>query len=333
MNQWMELAERVLDGGEVTEKEALSILECPDDEVLLLMHAAFQIRKRYYGKKVKLNMIMNAKSGLCPENCGYCSQSSISKAPIDSYRMVDKTTLLEGAKRAHNLNIGTYCIVASGRGPSNREVDQVVDAVKEIKETYGLKVCACLGLLKPEQAERLKEAGVDRYNHNINTSKTNHSNITTSHTYDDRVNTVETAKKSGMSPCSGVIVGMKETKQDVVDMAKSLKALDADSIPVNFLHAIDGTPLEGVNELNPLYCLKVLALFRFINPTKEIRISGGREVNLRSLQPLGLYAANSIFVGDYLTTAGQNETEDHKMLHDLGFEVESVEEMKASLQQ
>ncbi|MEC1555159.1 biotin synthase BioB [Bacillus haynesii] len=333
MNQWMELAERVLDGGEVTEKEALSILECPDDEVLLLMHAAFQIRKRYYGKKVKLNMIMNAKSGLCPENCGYCSQSSISKAPIDSYRMVDKTTLLEGAKRAHDLNIGTYCIVASGRGPSNREVNQVVDAVKEIKETYGLKVCACLGLLKPEQAERLKEAGVDRYNHNINTSKTNHLNITTSHTYDDRVNTVETAKKSGMSPCSGVIVGMKETKQDVVDMAKSLKALDADSIPVNFLHAIDGTPLEGVNELNPLYCLKVLALFRFINPTKEIRISGGREVNLRSLQPLGLYAANSIFVGDYLTTAGQNETEDHKMLHDLGFEVESVEEMKASLQQ
>ena len=332
MNQWMELAERVLDGGEVTEKEALSILECPDDDVLLLMHAAFQIRKRYYGKKVKLNMIMNAKSGLCPENCGYCSQSSISKAPIDSYRMVDKTTLLEGAKRAHDLNIGTYCIVASGRGPSNREVDQVVGAVKEIKETYGLKVCACLGLLKPEQAERLKEAGVDRYNHNINTSKSNHSNITTSHTYDDRVNTVETAKKSGMSPCSGVIVGMKETKQDVVDMAKSLKALDADSIPVNFLHAIDGTPLEGVNELNPLYCLKVLALFRFINPTKEIRISGGREVNLRSLQPLGLYAANSIFVGDYLTTAGQNETEDHKMLHDLGFEVESVEEMKASLQ-
>ncbi|MCY8088839.1 biotin synthase BioB [Bacillus sonorensis] len=331
MNQWMDLAERVLDGGEVTDQEALAILECPDEEILLLMHTAFQIRKHFYGKKVKLNMIMNAKSGLCPENCGYCSQSAISKAPIDSYRMVDKKTLLEGAKRAHDLNIGTYCIVASGRGPSNREIDQVVDAVQEIKDTYGLKVCACLGILKPEQALRLKEAGVDRYNHNVNTSKNNHSNITTSHTYDDRVNTVEIAKQSGMSPCSGVIVGMKETKQDVVDMAKSLRALDADSIPVNFLHAIDGTPLEGVNELNPLYCLKVLALFRFINPTKEIRISGGREVNLRSLQPLGLYAANSIFVGDYLTTAGQKETEDEKMLHDLGFEVESVDEMKASL--
>ena len=331
MNKWTELANRVLDGEEITNQEALSILDCPDDDVLLLMHATFQIRKRYYGTKVKLNMIMNAKSGLCPENCGYCSQSSISTAPINSYRMVDKDTIIEGAKRAHDLNIGTYCIVASGRGPSNKDVDHVVDAVKEIKTTYGLKVCACLGLLKPDQAKRLKEAGVDRYNHNINTSASNHANITTSHTYDDRITTVETVKEYGMSPCSGVIVGMKEIKQDVVDMANSLKALNADSIPINFLHAIDGTPLEGVKELSPLYCLKVLALFRFINPTKEIRISGGREVNLRSLQALGLYAANSIFVGDYLTTAGQAETEDHKMLHDLGFEVESVEEMKASL--
>ena len=327
----MELADQVLEGKEVTNEEALSILECPDDDVLLLMHAAFQIRMRYYGKKVKLNMIMNAKSGLCPENCGYCAQSSISTAPINTYRMVDKDTILEGAKRAYELNVGTYCIVASGRGPSNKEIDHVAEAVKEIKETYGLKICACLGLLKPEQAKRLKEAGVDRYNHNINTSASNHENITTSHSYDDRVNTVETVKGSGMSPCSGVIVGMRETKQDVVDMAKSLKALDADSIPVNFLHAIDGTPLQRVKELNPLYCLKVLALFRFINPTKEIRISGGREVNLRSLQPLGLYAANSVFVGDYLTTAGQEKMEDYKMLRDLGLEVESVEEMKASL--
>lgn len=327
----MKIAQGVLEEQELTNNEALSILESPDEDILLLMHASFQIRKRFFGKKVKLNMIMNAKSGLCPENCGYCAQSSIAQVPIDSYRIVDKETLLKGAKRAHDLNIGTYCIVASGRGPSNKEVNQVVEAVEEIKDTYGLKICACLGLLKPEQADRLKEAGVDRYNHNINTSKSNHSNITTSHTYDDRVNTIDVAKESGMSPCSGVIVGMKETKQDVIDMARSLKALDADSIPVNFLHAIDGTPLEGVNELTPVYCLKVLALFRFINPTKEIRIAGGREVNLRSLQPLGLYAANSIFVGDYLTTEGQEDTEDHQMLQDLGFEVESVQEMKESL--
>ena len=331
MNRWMELANGVLDGKELTDEEALLILRCPDDEILLLMHAAFQIRKRYFGMKVKLNMIMNAKSGLCPENCGYCAQSSISTAPIDTYRMVSKDVLLEGAKRAYDLDAGTYCIVASGRGPSNKDIDHVVEAVKEIKKTYGLKICACLGMLKPEQAKRLKKAGVDRYNHNINTSKSHHATITTSHTYEDRINTVETVKASGISPCSGVIVGMKETAQDVIDMAKSLIALDADSIPVNFLHPIDGTPLEGVHELKPLYCLKVLALFRFIHPTKEIRISGGREVNLRSLQPLGLYAANSIFIGDYLTTSGQNQTEDHNMLRDLGFEVESVRENKERL--
>ncbi|MCI1593164.1 biotin synthase BioB [Heyndrickxia oleronia] len=331
MNKWKILADKVLAGEEIKETEALSILNCPSDELLLLMHAAFQIRKHHFGKKVKLNMIMNAKSGLCPENCGYCAQSSISTATIDSYRMVNKDTILQGAKRAYEQNIGTYCIVASGRGPSNRELNSVADSVKEIKKLYGLKVCACLGLLKPEQAQRLKEAGVDRYNHNLNTSSNHHSTITTSHTYDDRVTTVNVVKEAGISPCSGVIIGMKETKQDVIDMARSLKALDADSIPVNFLHAIDGTPLEGTNELSPIYCLKVLALFRFINPSKEIRISGGREVNLRSLQPLGLYAANSIFVGDYLTTAGQEENEDLQMLQDLGFEIETVEEMKASL--
>lgn len=326
MGDWKQLALNVLDGRELTDDEALSILECPDGELLELLQGAYTIRHHYYGNKVKLNMIINTKSGLCPENCGYCSQSSVSSAPIEKYRMVDKDSILKGAEQAYNLNVGTYCIVASGRGPSNKDVDNVVSAVEEIKEKYNLKVCACLGLLKPEQASRLKEAGVDRYNHNINTSESHHESITTSHTYQDRVNTVELIKEAGISPCSGVIVGMRETKRDVIDMARSLRVLDADSIPVNFLHAIDGTPLEGTDELNPRYCLKVLCLMRFINPTKEIRISGGREVNLRSLQPLGLYPANSIFVGDYLTTAGQESTADHQMLKDLGFEIDFVKE-------
>lgn len=316
------LALNVLEGHELTDSEAMSILNCPDDELLDLLHSAYKIRHHHYGNKVKLNMIINTKSGLCPENCGYCSQSSISTAPIEKYRMMDKDSIIQGAKQAHQLNVGTYCIVASGRGPSNKEINEVVSAVKEIKDHYNMKVCACLGLLKPEQAEKLKEAGVDRYNHNINTSENHHENITTSHTYRDRVNTVQLIKEAGISPCSGVIIGMKETKEDVIAMARSLKVLDADSIPVNFLHAIDGTPLEGTDELNPRYCLKVLCLMRFINPSKEIRISGGREVNLRSLQPLGLYPANSIFVGDYLTTAGQESTADHKMLKDLGFEID-----------
>ncbi len=320
------LSHQVLNGYELTDEEALNILDCPDEELLELLQGAYKIRRHYYGNLVKLNMIINTKSGLCPENCGYCAQSSISTAPIEKYKMMDKSSILKGAAQAHQLNAGTYCIVASGRGPSGKELDEVVSAVKEIKESYNMKVCACLGLLKPVQAAKLKEAGVDRYNHNINTSENHHESITTSHTYQDRVNTVELIKAAGISPCSGVIIGMKETKEDVVSMARSLRALDADSIPVNFLHAIDGTPLEGTDELNPRYCLKVLCLMRYINPSKEIRISGGREVNLRSLQPLGLYPANSIFVGDYLTTAGQESTADHQMLKDLGFEIDYVSE-------
>lgn len=304
---WQQLANEVIEGKLLTNEEALAILSVPDEELLPLLHGAYTIRKHYYGNKVKLNMIMNAKSGYCPENCGYCSQSSISSAPIEKYPFITKEEILAGAKQAFDNQIGTFCIVASGRGPTRKDVRIVSEAVREIKEKYGLKVCACLGLLKEEQAEQLKEAGVDRYNHNLNTSARHHDFITTSHTYQDRVNTVEIAKKHGLSPCSGAIVGMKETKQDVVDIAYALHALDADSIPVNFLNAIAGTKLEGTKELNPRYCLKVLALFRFINPTKEIRISGGREVNLGALQPLGLYAANSIFVGDYLTTAGQEK--------------------------
>ncbi|MFB3162580.1 biotin synthase BioB [Neobacillus sp. 179-J 1A1 HS] len=326
MSKWKELAFEVLNGHIISKEEALDILNSTDMELLELLHGAYIIRHHYYGNKVKLNMLINTKSGLCPENCGYCSQSSISSAPIEKYRMVDKDTILKGAEQAYQLQAGTYCIVASGRGPSNHEVDQVVSAVKEIKDKYELKICACLGILKPEQAAMLKEAGVDRYNHNLNTSENHHDSITTSHTYQDRVNTVELIKEAGISPCSGVIVGMKEKKEDVVNVAMSLRVLDADSIPVNFLHAIDGTPLEGTKELNPRYCLKVLALMRYVNPTKEIRISGGREVNLGSLQPLGLYAANSIFVGDYLTTSGQETTADHQMLKDLGFEVDFVKE-------
>ncbi|WP_042473563.1 biotin synthase BioB [Bacillus ndiopicus] len=325
---WQQLANEVIEGKLLTNDEALAILNTPDEELLPLLHGAYTIRKHYYGNKVKLNMILNAKSGYCPENCGYCSQSSISTAPIEKYRFITKEEILAGAKQAFDNQIGTFCIVASGRGPTRKDVNVVSEAVKEIKEKYGLKVCACLGLLKEEQAGQLKEAGVDRYNHNLNTSARHHDFITTSHTYQDRVNTVEIAKKHGLSPCSGAIVGMKETKQDVVDIAYALHALDADSIPVNFLNAIDGTKLEGTKELNPRYCLKVLALFRFINPTKEIRISGGREINLGSLQPLGLYAANSIFVGDYLTTAGQEKNKDYKMLEDLGFEIELTEKQQ-----
>jgi biotin synthase len=319
---WNELAEKAIRGELLTIEEGLAVLEADDDALLDIMSAAFKVRKHYFGKKVKLNLIINAKSGLCPEDCGYCSQSIVSTAPVSKYPLLEKDTLVAGARKAMDLKVGTYCIVASGRGPTGKEVDQVIAAVKEIKSTMPMKICACLGILSDEQAVRLKEAGVDRYNHNLNTSAGNFNKITTTHTYDDRVATVEKAKASGMSPCSGCIVGMGETNQEIVEIAYALRELDADSIPVNFLNSIKGTPLENNKELNPRKCLKVLALMRFINPAKEIRASGGREVNLRSMQVLCLYAANSLFVGDYLTTEGQEASQDHKMIEDMGFEIE-----------
>lgn len=319
---WYELANKAIAGELLTKEEALSVLQADDDELLAVMDAAFRVRRHYFGKLVKLNLIINAKSGLCPEDCGYCSQSIVSDAPVNKYPLLEKDVLVDGARKAMDMRAGTYCIVASGRGPTERELDQVIDAVKEIKGSMPMKICACLGVLSQSQAARLKEAGVDRYNHNLNTSKNNFGNITTTHTYDDRVDTVEKVKASGMSPCSGCIIGMGESAEDIVDMAYALRELDADSIPVNFLNSIPGTPLQDFKHLNPRYCLKALAMFRFVNPSKEIRVSGGREVNLRSMQALGLYAANSIFVGDYLTTEGQEYTADHKMIEDMGFEVE-----------
>ncbi|SFD63224.1 biotin synthase [Paenibacillus catalpae] len=320
--QWQSLAEKALSGECLTLEEGLAVLEADNDEVLLIMNAAFAVRKHFYGKKVKLNMIINAKSGLCPEDCGYCSQSIVSTAPVAKYTLLDKETLLAGAREAMARKAGTYCIVAAGKGPTDKELNQVVDAVREIRETMPLKICACLGILKGDQAERLAEAGVHRYNHNLNTSKANYPSITTTHTYDQRVETVERVKMHGMSPCSGVIIGMGETDQEIVEMAYALRELDADSIPINFLNAIPGTPLEHASRTPAMKALKVLALFRFICPSKEIRVAGGREVNLRSLQSLSLYAANSLFVGDYLTTAGQEVSADHQTIEDLGFEIE-----------
>jgi len=316
------LVHKALSGECLSTDEGLAVLEADDDQVLPLLQAAFRIRKHYFGKKVKLNMIINAKSGLCPEDCGYCSQSVVSAAPVKKYSFLDKETLLAGAREALARKAGTYCIVASGRGPTEKELEQVISAVRDIRDTMPLKICACLGILKNDQAERLAEAGVHRYNHNLNTSQANYPSIATTHTYDQRIETVERAKRSGMSPCSGVIIGMGETNREIVEMAFALRELDADSIPINFLNAIPGTPLADAGRTPAMKALKVLALFRFVCPSKEIRVAGGREVNLRSLQPLSLYAANSLFVGDYLTTAGQEAEADYRIIEDLGFEIE-----------
>jgi len=325
---WHGLAEQALSGRTLTAEEGLAILRCPDDDLLDLLSAAFRIRRRYFGKTVQLYFLINAKSGLCPEDCHYCSQSRVSKAAIPKYNILDRERLLDGARIAHERKARTYCIVISARGPSERELQAVEELVPEIKRQYDLKVCASLGLLTPEQAQRLKACGVDRINHNLNTSPEYYGHICSTHTYQDRIATLRTVRQAGLEICSGGIIGMGEADTDVVRMALELRDVEADSIPVNFFHAVEGTPLEGVEHLNPRYCLKVLCLFRFANPDREIRIAGGRELHLGSLQALGLYAANSIFVGDYLTTEGQAPPADYAMIEELGFTVSATPQVR-----
>jgi biotin synthase len=315
------LAQRILDGHRLTREEGLAILQSADCDLPALLAAAFRVRLRHFGRKVHLYYLKNAKSGLCPEDCGYCSQSIVAESAIDRYPLLNEAKLLEGARQASQMQARTYCIVASGRGPSDREVDHVASVVGKIKTEYGLHICCCLGLLSAEQAGRLKAAGVDRINHNLNTSRRFYGEICSTHSFDDRLETLRVVRDAGMELCCGLIVGMGETDDDVVDVALELGEIGVESIPVNFLHAIPGTPLENTHRLNPRYCLKVLCLMRLANPATEIRIAGGREVNLRSLQAMGLYPANSLFVSDYLTTKGQPAEDDYRMVADLGFEI------------
>lgn len=320
-SDWQNLANRVLGGQSITREQAISILRSSDEQLLDLISSAYRIRHHYFGKTVQLYFLMNAKSGLCPEDCNYCSQSKISDAPIPKYNILSRDKLLDGARLAAERQSKTYCIVISGRAPNEREMKAVETIVPQIKEQYGLNICACLGLLNEDQAKRLKAAGVDKVNHNLNTSREYYSQICTTHTFDDRVETLKNVRNAGMELCSGGIIGMGEKHEDIVAMAFELNELAVESIPLNFLHSIDGTPLERKEYLNPRDCLRALCMFRFVNPKSELRIAGGRERHLRSMQPLGLYIANSIFVGDYLTTEGQPPQEDYEMINDMGFEI------------
>ena len=320
-NKWHQMAAQVLEGVDVSAEQAEEILASSNDELLDLVAAAFRLRQRYFGKTVQLYFLVNAKSGLCPEDCGYCSQSKISSAPVEKYRMLSAEQLLDGARIAAERQSKTYCIVISGRAPSEREMTAVETVVPLIKAELGLKICACLGLLTPEHAARLKSCGVDRVNHNLNTGEVHYAEICSTHTYQDRLQTLNNVRQAGLELCSGGIIGLGESHRDLVSLAMDLRSLKTESIPINFLHAIEGTPLQNRNDLTPQDCLRALCMMRFVNPASELRIAGGREKHLRSLQALGLYVANSLFVGDYLTTKGQAPEADYQMVSDLGFEV------------
>jgi biotin synthase len=266
-------------------------------------------------------MLVNAKSGLCPEDCGYCSQSSVSEAEIEKYPWLNAEQLLDGARRAKEVQAKRYCIVASGRTPTRHELVNLAGIIRRIKDEVGIGVCTSLGLLTEEQANVLKEAGVDQVNHNLNTSERYYPQVCSTHTYQDRLQTLRHARAAGLQLCCGAIFGQGETEDDVLDVFYALREVQAESIPCNFLHPIPGTPMAKQNYLTPFECLRILCLARFLNPACELRVAGGREFHLRSLQPLALYPANSLFVSGYLTTPGQRPKEALRMIEDMGFEL------------
>jgi biotin synthase len=317
---WHLLAERVLHGHLLARDEGINILHSSDDDLLDLLAAAYRIRRHWFGRRVDLNFLINAKSGNCSENCSYCSQSRASSAVIPKYRMLPDEEILAGAKMAFARGAKTYCIATSGRTLATEELETLRRVLPEIKRQYPLMLCMSPGLLDRETAAALKACAVDRVNHNLNTSERFYPTICSTHSFSDRLTTLYAAREAGLSLCSGGIVGMGEEPADVVDLALQLREVQVEAIPMNFLQPIAGTPLQGTRSLTPQYCLKVLAMFRFANPQCELRIAAGREMHLRSLQPLGLYVANSIFVGDYLTTKGQSCEEDYRMIEDLGFD-------------
>lgn len=326
------LADAVLAGRAVTPGEALAVLHTRDDEVLGLVAAAGRLRRHWFGNSVKLNYLVNLKSGLCAEDCGYCSQRLGSEADVLTYSWLSRDEAVRVARAGMDAGARRVCLVSSGRGPSNRDLDRVSDIIDGLKEADPeIEVCACLGLLKDGQAEKLAAAGTDAYNHNLNTAESHYDDICSTHTYADRADTVGKAKQAGLSACSGLIAGMGETPEELVEVAFALRGMDSDSVPVNFLMPFDGTPLEGVHALTPLQCLRILAMVRFVHPDKEVRIAGGREDNLRSLQPLGLEVANSIFLGDYLTSEGRAGAADLQMIADAGFVPVGAEDDPAHL--
>lgn len=318
---WKKLSEQVLDGYEVTTEEALAILDAPDEEVLSLVEGAFTLRKAAFGMAVSVHVLQNAKSGMCRENCKFCSQAIGSYSGVDRYQVQEVDELVAGAYSAHARNAVKYCMVTATRGPSDKELDTICTATRRIKEKLDIDICCSLGLLNQAQANELAEAGVDRFNHNLETSERYYKKVCNTHTFQDRLNTLKYVREAGMEICCGGIMGMGETARDRVELALILREVRSESIPVNFLDPREGTPLGDVEKLTPNECLKALCMFRYTNPKADIRAAGGREVCLKQLQPFALYVANSVFTEGYLTTPGQGENKDLQMIEDGGFHV------------
>jgi len=317
------------------------LLTASEVELLPLLDAAYQVRKTYFQNEVQLHILNNAQNGYCPEDCYYCAQASSATTALETYPLKPEAEILAEAKRAYQSGAYRYCIVMSGRGPTPKRVAHLAHLIQAVKARYPLEVCLSVGLIDEDAACTLKAAGLDRLNHNLNTSESHYPKICSTHTYQDRMETLRSAQAVGLACCSGVIVGMGEENTDLIRLAKALRRLEVASIPVNFFLPISGTQLsesvtgtqrrekstDGFSKasttLTPAYCLRVLCLYRFLNPQAELRVAAGREYHLRNMEVMALYPANSLFMEGYLNAPGAAASCTLQMIADAGFIVKT----------
>ena len=315
------LAQKVLEGRPISKEDALRITKVSGTEIFELFASANRVREYFMGDKVGLCSIVNAKSGGCPEDCAFCAQSCRSKATVEVYPLVDKKIVIQKAKVAKQSGAKRFSVVSSGRKTSGRDLKSVADMISEIR-AIGLIPCASLGMVSEKELSILKSAGLKRYHHNLETSERFFPHICGSHSFADKIKTIAAVKTTGLSLCSGGIFGIGETWQDRIDMAIILKELNVDSVPINFLIPIKGTVLGSREFLHPFEALKIVSLYRFILPQKEIRICGGRMQVLREFNSMVFFAgADGLLSGDYLTTSGSSYEDDLRLIDLYGLTI------------
>jgi len=313
------LAEGIINNRLPEDKTYKELFGTPDADIMGLLNGADLIREHYFGKEIHLCTICNGKSGRCSEDCRFCSQSAFYNTDAPNYPIMKKEELAKGGIHASDTPINRYSIVTTGKGLPAKEVMAVAEAMAVLD---GAKIgrCASLGILDEEDLIILKDAGVNRYHHNLEASKGYFNDVCTTHTYEERIQTILAAKKLGMEVCAGGIFGIGETDDHILELALDLRRLGVDSVPINFLIPIKGTPFESMHNLTPMKCLRIIALFRYVLPDKEIIICGGRDYNLGELHPMVFYAgASGIMTGNYLTREGRTLDKDLDMINRLGF--------------
>lgn len=315
------IKDKILSGYNITYNEALSLADAQLNE---LLEAADEIRKHFCSNIFDICSIINAKSGKCSENCKFCAQSAHYKTNINEYPLLDKEKIVENALYMAEKGVLRFSIVTSGKALTDKDVEILADTIKEIKSKSNISICASLGLLTDENFKKLKDAGLERVHNNLETSENFFSSVCTTHTFDDKINALKAALQSGLSVCSGGIIGLGESMQDRIDLAFSLKELGIKSVPLNILSPVKGTPYENNNPLSEEEILKTISIFRFILPDAFIRLAGGRALLSDKGRKAFLSGANAAITGDMLTTYGISVDTDMQIIKETGYIVELI---------